>query len=345
MIDEVARRQQPLVVVVDLLLVVGHPAAVDFGHHELQRGEPVEHAREDQLHDAVRRVEESAVPGKRRPVRRRHRLRERHVDRQRDARVGEVAEHRVVLGCHVERAVRVAAHHEPAHAGTVLHPLDLRERAVDTAVRQHRVAREARRRVRDVLGEPVVVRLHERVVEVGVLVREHALREPRRGVQDLGVDAVFVHLLEPRRGVVAAAPDLVEPLPAGHLLGRKARARVHPEVDGIGHALEHPRVALLERLDARRAVDGTRPATRDVQRSGGSFTWLSPEMRRYRVRSRSAMPVSVDDPIRGDAGRRAPRPGGGVAAASTCAVTSSTVYAAHNDARKSSRSRGCSSAA
>ena len=78
--------------------------------------------------------------------------------------------------------------------------------------------------------------------------------EARRRVEHLGVDAVAVELLEARRGVVPTAPDVLEAHPAAHLLGLESGARVHPERDGVGHAFEHPRVALFEALDARRTV-------------------------------------------------------------------------------------------
>jgi hypothetical protein len=58
------------------------------------------------------------------------------------------------------------------------------------------------------------------VVEAGIVVREHRLAEARRRVEDLGVDAVLVHLVEACCRVVAATADLVEPLPARHLLRR-----------------------------------------------------------------------------------------------------------------------------
>ena len=69
---------------------------------------------------------------------------------------------------------------------------------------------EAIGRVRGVLGEPVVVRAHEREMEVGVLGGDDALREARGGVEDLGVDAVAIHLREPGGGVVAAGADIFE---------------------------------------------------------------------------------------------------------------------------------------
>ena len=164
------------------------------------------------------------------------------------------AQHLVVLGRGRERAVRVAAHHEAADARAVDDAVDLGERAVDAAVRDQREAAEARGRVLDVLGEPVVVRAHHRLVVLDVVVGDDRVAEAGRRVEHLGVDAVAVHLLEPRRGIVAAAPDVLEAHPAPHLLGLEPGARVHPERDRVGDAFEHPRVALLEALDARRPV-------------------------------------------------------------------------------------------
>ena len=54
-------RVEALVVVVDLLLEVRHPSAVDLGDHDRELGEAVEDAGEDHLDDAVRRVEEAPV--------------------------------------------------------------------------------------------------------------------------------------------------------------------------------------------------------------------------------------------------------------------------------------------
>jgi hypothetical protein len=176
------------------------------------------------------------------------------VDRQRDPALGDAREHHVVLGLHAQGAVRVTAHHDAADTGQVVHPLDLGDRALRAAVRQECEPGEAVGGVRHVLGEPVVVRAHERQVELGVGVREHGLAEPRCGVEHLGVDPVFVHLLEPRGRVVATPPDLTEPFPARHLFRWEPGARVHAERDGIGDSFEHPRVAELEGLDARSAV-------------------------------------------------------------------------------------------
>ena len=108
--------------------------------------------------------------------------------------------------------------------------------------------------MRNELGDPVVVRLHHREVVFGVGVRDERGREAGSGVQHLGVHAVAVHFLEARRRLVAAGPNVLEPHPALHVFGRQTRARVHPEVDGIAHALDDPRVALVEVLDPRCAV-------------------------------------------------------------------------------------------
>ena len=89
------------------------------------------------------------------------------------------------------------------------------------------------------------------------------------GYKHLGVDAVTVHLVEPGRGVVTAGADVLEPDPALHVLGREARARVHAEVDGIAHAFDDPRVALVEALDAGRPV---------AERGGNP---IEPEIRRF----------------------------------------------------------------
>src|SRR5581483_157544 len=72
------------------------------------------------------------------------------------------------------------------------------------------------------------------------------------------------HLGDPHCGVVAAAADLLEAHPALHVLGFEPGARVHPEVDRVGDALDDPGVTLFEVLDAGGAVaqprgDAARP--------------------------------------------------------------------------------------
>ena len=86
---EPADRVEAQVVVVDLLLDVGHPAEVDLGEDDIELGEPVEHAGEDELDHPVGRVEEAAVAGELGAVRGGHRLRQRDVDAERDAPLGE----------------------------------------------------------------------------------------------------------------------------------------------------------------------------------------------------------------------------------------------------------------
>ena len=54
-----------------------------------------------------------------------------------------------------------------------------------------------------------------------------------------------------------------------------------PKLIGSRDALDHPRVALVEALDARARGREARPAPGRVHRSGGSFTWLSAEISRY----------------------------------------------------------------
>ena len=109
--------------------------------------------------------------------------------------------------------------------------------------------------VRRVLREPVVVGTDAREVEVGIAHVPHDLvPDARRGIQDLGVDAVLVLLHDPRlRGRIPGA-HLFPADPRRALLGGQPRAAVGAEVDLVERALHHPRVAALEVLDPRHPV-------------------------------------------------------------------------------------------
>jgi len=132
----------------------------------------------------------------------------------------------------------------------------------------------------DVFGEPpVVVRADEREVELDVFgcddpcARRGVGYRPRR-------HAVAIHLVEPRRRVVAAAAQILEAGPRVHLVGIKS-AQAFIRVDrGFLHALDDPGVARLNR-SIRGARSRNSFGTRAVQRSLGSFTWLSAEMSPY----------------------------------------------------------------
>ena len=165
-------------------------------------------------------------------------------------------------GSTLERAVRVAAHHHAADARAVLHPLRPR-RPRPRRRGSGSSARPANRSgaYATYSDEPVVVRAHEREVEVGIGVGDDRLAEPRRRDRAPRRRRRPGPSLEPRRGVVAAAADLVEPLPPVISSGGKPGARVHPEVDRVGDALEHPRVALRRttRCEARGRGTSTAP--------------------------------------------------------------------------------------
>ena len=175
-------------------------------------------------------------------------------------------------GADRQRAVGPAADQSAPHARPAEDPLDLGDgRLGAAAIGQQGQPGEAVRRVLDVLGQPVVVGADHRQVVLGVLVGDDRVRQPRRRIQHLGIDAVAVHLGEADLRVVAAAAHVLEAAPALHLLGLEAGAGVHAEVDRLVHALDDPGVALVEALDARRAV-AQAAGTRAVQRSPGSLT-------------------------------------------------------------------------
>ena len=92
------------------------------------------------------------------------------------------------------------------------------------------------------------------MVVVGIGVGHDGRREAGRGVQDLGVHAVAIHLLDAGGRVPAAAAHLVEAHPALLVLGLQAGAGVHAEVDRILDALDDPGVALVEVLHPGRPV-------------------------------------------------------------------------------------------
>ena len=100
--------------------------------------------------------------------------------------------------------------------------VELRQGRVDAQGGNHRGADEAVGGVAAIGGEPVGVGVEQGQVEAGVFAGHgpHRRRLPRRGVEDLRVDAVQVLGFEARDGVVAGARDVLPQLPGG----RTARA-------------------------------------------------------------------------------------------------------------------------
>ena len=198
-------------------------------------------------------------------------------------RLGQVAEHRVVLGLHA-RACRSGSSPSPrrgcrggpAPASTSA-TAPSAPRFGSSASPANRSGAYATYSASQSLYACTSARWKS-AIGVG----EHRLAEPGRGIEHLGVDAVLVHLVEARRRVVAAAADLVEALPARHLLGRQARARVHPEVDRVGRRRRAP---------TRRPARTTRCAAR------GPGTARDP--RRPQVAGLVHVTVGRDQPVAG----------------------------------------------
>ena len=119
------------------------------------------------------------------------------------------------------------------------------------------------------LGHVVVVGAHAGPVEVPVLVAHEVVHGPLARVDELGVDAVEVHVVEPGLAVPAALADGVVgvPLPL-HLLEAHAGRRHEADVHEGGALLELPGVAALVVLhELRRPVsEGLgEPALPDVR--------------------------------------------------------------------------------
>src|ERR1700730_17357387 len=110
------------------------------------------------------------------------------------------------------------------------HPLHFGDGLLDPTVGDEHDPTQSCRLVLAVLGEPVVVRPHERQVQRRVGRADDELRHPRGGEPDAGVDKVEVHLLEPRLGVVAAGSDLLEACPRPAVRDGKAGGGVEAEV-------------------------------------------------------------------------------------------------------------------
>ena len=120
-------------------------------------------------------------------------------------RLDERLPHLVVRDVDVLVAVRIAADQCADDASAAGDPLDFGHGLVDAAVGQQHDRAEPARVVRAVVDEPVVVGLHHRQMQLGVLVGDDDLRDARGRVEDRRVDEVGVHLLEPHGRVVAAA--------------------------------------------------------------------------------------------------------------------------------------------
>ena len=224
---EPAHRIEALVVVVDLLLHVGHPAEVDLGEDHVELGEAVEHAGEDHLDHPVRRVEEAAVAGQLGPVRGGHRLASATTwmlsGTPRSARAANTLSSSGSIasvpfgqqpittprmpGRSMTRSISATASSTPA------------VRAGSPARRSARARTRRTRRSSRCTPGPSRGGTRRRWLAM--------IASDRRGrrVEHLGVDAVAIHLVEPRGRVVAAVADVLEARPSPSSPRARARRR------------------------------------------------------------------------------------------------------------------------
>ena len=244
--------------VVHLLAEVRRPRGVDLDEHQRQRREAIEDAALDELRHPHRHVVEPRRAGELRAAAVALRGRgERDVDRHRHAGAGRRGPERVVVAGDLLAAVRVLADQRRPGCRGARSARSSSATAVSTPTLGIIAdAPQTVGRVRRVLGQPVVVRAD--AARRGSRGRTRA-RTP--GSRSAGWDTGSRRRRrrgpaprQPRRRVVAARPHLVPGDPRRTLLGRDPGTAVAPEVDRVEGALHHPRVALLEPLDARRAV-------------------------------------------------------------------------------------------
>ena len=197
-------------VVVHLLLEVRNPSAVDLGAHQLQIGEPVEHAREDHLDDAVGDVEEAPIAGQARSVRLGHGAPQADVDAHRKPVFDERGPHAVVFVGDIEGPVRVTAHDGTADARSSRHPTQFGGGRIGATVGKQQEAAKTFGGMGHVLRQPVVVGPHHGHVELRIRIGDDALAQPGRGVENLGIDTVLVHLGQTGHRVIASVADIFE---------------------------------------------------------------------------------------------------------------------------------------
>ena len=184
------------------------------------------------------------------------------MDAHRHAGLGCCGEEAIVVVGEVETAARVLAELHAGHARLGHRALHLGHRMIDANVRHEGDAPQPIGRVGAVLGQPVVVRLDAREVKRRVdRVPKERVRDARRGVEHLGLDAVCILFGEANRRVIAAGAHVFPLAPAVLLLDRHAGVAIGAEVHRVERPLHDPRVALLEALHARCPITELRRQT------------------------------------------------------------------------------------
>ena len=243
-------------VVVALALEVRDPPAIDLNERDAKLGKPVEHPGEDELQHPLRCVIEVAGAGEICG----HRalahlpLDQANMDGQWLAARLDRLPNCIVLGRDGRLSARVALHeerHEPGHPGE---PLNLLEASLDPTIREQCSTAEPIRGGRAELGHEVVVCPDHLMVEVDVLVAGHERARVVGPEDQLGIDPVLLHLLDPGDRVVAAGIDVIVGTPLAHVLRVTPRRRTPAEGERGVVAREHPRVSVGQPVHTRHPV-------------------------------------------------------------------------------------------
>ena len=218
--DSSGPRLQPVAVpverVVHAIHEVRHPAGIGLDADHLEVRVALEDAAEDEHgHDVLaaphdgQEAADLRAPGL-------LALRSQDVEAQRQVELDGGLPERVVHRRVVVLHRRQARHHHPAQP-QCLDGLQVLDALLRGAHRGLAAAQEPVRRVGAVVGDPAVVGVEGRLLQVVVVdVAEH---HAHRGVDDLGGDAVGILLGEPRRRVPSTAVELLEAGALGADLG------------------------------------------------------------------------------------------------------------------------------
>ena len=200
------------------------PAGIGLDADHPQPGMALEHAREDQhAHDVLAAADDAEEAVDLGPARLGQSVvaaRRQDVERQRQLERDGGLPERIVGRVVVVLLAGIARHHHAAKAHR-LDALEVVDAFLDGAHGGLPAADQAVRRMGAVGLEPAVVGVEAGllVVEVGMVADQHA----DRGIDDLGGHAVLVLVGEPRRGIPAAAVQILEfRAPYADVLGRHA---------------------------------------------------------------------------------------------------------------------------
>jgi hypothetical protein len=238
---------------------VGHPARVGLDAHQPEPRIALEHAAEDERADDVLAAADDRHErvDLRPPHPERVLLARENVEAQGQAEVHRRLPQRVVHGIVVVRDARVAGHHDSPEAEG-LDPLEVSDAVGDRAHRRLARADEPVGMGGAVLGDPQVVGVEARLLEIDVgMVAEH---HADRRVEHLGRDAVALLVREARRRVPAATVHVVKArAELRQLLRRLARGGDQAHRDRLVDALDDEEIPALRIPDhVQRAVPEAR---------------------------------------------------------------------------------------